>query len=201
MPGKRRLWRDSRRFAALPHPVQSKPIAPARAGAYKEASFACFAMLRSRCKGICHDDERIHSEHTSITCNVICTGVVACLHCACAGRLWRRRRRGRSALRSATGHTNCPGFTPTVANDALIVVNPPAVPVLGAPVTFTDPAINKHLSLTNAAGALGAGLKGQGVTIGFVDTGINRNHPALSGRVGASFIHIDPIPITPAWMM
>lgn len=85
-----------------------------------------------------------------------------------------------------------PGFTPTVANDASIVVNPPAVPVLGAPITFTDPAINKHLSLTNAAGALGAGLKGQGVTIGFVDTGINRNHPALSGRVGASFIHIDP---------
>ena len=85
-----------------------------------------------------------------------------------------------------------PGFTPTVVNDASIVVNPPAVPVLGAPVTFTDPAINKHLSLTNAAGALGAGLKGQGVTIGFVDTGINRNHPALSGRVGASFIHIDP---------
>ena len=85
-----------------------------------------------------------------------------------------------------------PGFTPTVTNDATLVVSPPAVPSLAAPVTFTDPAINKHLSLTNAAGALGAGLKGQGVTIGFVDSGVNRNHPALSGRVSASFIHIDP---------
>ena len=85
-----------------------------------------------------------------------------------------------------------PGFTPTVANDSTLVASPPSVPSLGAPVTFTDPAINKHLSLTNAAGALGAGLKGQGVTIGFVDSGVNRNHPALSGRVTSSFIHVDP---------
>lgn len=83
-------------------------------------------------------------------------------------------------------------FTPNVANDASLVVSPPSVPGIGAPLTFTDPAINKHLSLTNAAGALGAGWKGQGVTIGFVDSGVNRNHPALSGRVTASFIHVDP---------
>lgn len=87
------------------------------------------------------------------------------------------------------------GFTPTVANDATLTqLNPPAIPARGAPVTFTDPAINRHLSLTNAMGALGAGLKGQGVSIGFLDSGINRNHPTLSGRVARNFINICDTP-------
>src|SRR5690606_38313000 len=64
----------------------------------------------------------------------------------------------------------------------------------GAPVTFADPAISRHLVLTNAAGALGAGLKGQGVTIGLLDSGVNHNHTALSGRVAASFINICTTP-------
>ena len=81
-------------------------------------------------------------------------------------------------------------FTPTVANDSAIVVNPPAMATLGAPVTWTATSLNRHLSLTNAGGALGAGLKGQGVTIGFIDTGVNRNHSSLSGRVGARFLHV-----------
>ncbi|HSD18172.1 MAG TPA: S8 family serine peptidase [Thermomonas sp.] len=86
-------------------------------------------------------------------------------------------------------------FTPTVANDgSLTQVNPPAIQNWGAPVTLTDPAINRHLSLTNATGALGAGLKGQGVTIGFLDSGVNRNHPTLSGRVARSFINICETP-------
>lgn len=83
------------------------------------------------------------------------------------------------------------GFTPTVANDAsLTQVNPPAIPAQAAPVTFSSPSLNQHLILTNAAGALGAGLKGQGVAIGFLDTGVNRNHPALSGRVTRNFINV-----------
>lgn len=86
------------------------------------------------------------------------------------------------------------GFTPTVANDSGIVVNPPSVATLGAPITLTDASINRHLSLTNATGALGAGLKGQGVTIGFMDSGVNRNHPSLSGRVTRSFINICETP-------
>ena len=85
-------------------------------------------------------------------------------------------------------------FTPTVANDSGIVVNPPAIPTLGAPVTWTAPSINRHLSLTNAGGALGAGLTGQGVTIGFVDSGVSRNHPTLSGRVTRNFIHVSSPP-------
>jgi len=85
-------------------------------------------------------------------------------------------------------------FTPTVANDSAIVVNPPAIPTLGAPVTWAAPGINRHLSLTNAGGALGAGLTGQGVTIGFVDSGVNRNHPTLSGRVTSNFVHVSSPP-------
>lgn len=83
------------------------------------------------------------------------------------------------------------GFTPTVANDASLVVNPPTVPALGAPLAIPDNGLNDHLLLTNAAGALGAGLKGQGVAIGFLDSGINRNHPTLTGRVTQHFIHVN----------
>lgn len=82
------------------------------------------------------------------------------------------------------------GFTPNVANDASLVVNPPSLPTLPGPRAL--PQYSQHLQLTNAAGALGAGLTGQGVTIGFVDTGANSNHPALSGRVARNFVHVDP---------
>ncbi|MEO6155393.1 MAG: S8 family peptidase, partial [Thermomonas sp.] len=86
------------------------------------------------------------------------------------------------------------GFTPTVGNDSSLVVNPPTIPTQGAPITFTSPSLNLHLSLINAMGALGAGLKGQGVTIGFLDSGVNRNHPTLTGRVTSSFIHVSSPP-------
>ncbi len=83
------------------------------------------------------------------------------------------------------------GFTPNVANDSTLTqLNPPAIPTQGSPVTLTDPSINRHLTLTNAMGALGAGLKGQGVGIGIIDSGVSRTHPALSGRVTQSFIHV-----------
>ncbi len=85
-------------------------------------------------------------------------------------------------------------FTPNVANDASLVVNPPAIPTQAAPITFSSPSLNRHLSLINAMGALGAGLKGQGVTIGFLDSGVNRSHPTLSGRVTSSFIHVSSPP-------
>ena len=107
---------------------------------------------------------------------------------------------GGGAVRATPPPSNPPpaggtgiGFTPTVANDGTLTqVNPPTVPAQGAPITWTATSVNRHLILTNAAGALGAGLKGQGVTIGFVDSGVNRNHPALSGRVTRSFIHVNP---------
>lgn len=82
------------------------------------------------------------------------------------------------------------GFTPNVANDASLTVNPPTVAALAGPASL--PQYSQHLQLTNAAGALGAGLTGAGVTIGLVDSGVNRNHPALNGRVKANFVHVNP---------
>ena len=53
------------------------------------------------------------------------------------------------------------GFTPTVAVDAgLTSVNPPSVPAQAAAATL--PQYSQHLQLTNAAGAIGAGLLGGG---------------------------------------
>ena len=83
-----------------------------------------------------------------------------------------------------------PGFTPNVANDASLTVNPPAIPALAGPIALASNRLNRHLLLTNAAGALGAGLKGQGITIGLLDSGVNRNHPSLAGRVTQNFINI-----------
>ncbi|HWU69985.1 MAG TPA: S8 family serine peptidase [Pseudoxanthomonas sp.] len=98
---------------------------------------------------------------------------------------------GGGTVRSTPPPTGGLGFTPTVANDTTLTqVSPPTVPTQAAPITFSSPSLNQHLILTNAAGALGAGLKGQGVAIGFLDTGVNRNHPALSGRVTQNFIHV-----------
>lgn len=105
---------------------------------------------------------------------------------------------GGSAVRSTPPPPTTPGglgFTPTVANDAsLTQSNPPAIPAQGAPVSFASPSLAQHLILTNAAGALGAGLKGQGVTIGFVDSGVNRNNPTLAGRVVRNFVHVSSPP-------
>ena len=56
----------------------------------------------------------------------------------------------------------------------------------------TQPAFDGHLVLTSADQARAAGYRGAGVTIGFVDTGINRDHPALVGRVLQNFINVDP---------
>lgn len=54
----------------------------------------------------------------------------------------------------------------------------------------SQPGMYDHLTLIHA-GNLGLDLPGAGVTIGFLDTGINRNHPALAGRVLQNFVHID----------
>jgi len=83
------------------------------------------------------------------------------------------------------------GFTPNVVIDSsLTQVNAPAVANQNPPASL--PQYSQHLQLIRAAGALGNNLTGQGVTIGFVDTGVNRNHPALSGRVNANFVNVNP---------
>src|SRR5690242_11933446 len=69
-------------------------------------------------------------------------------------------------------------------------VRPSAPPP--APTSTDQPAIDAHLTLTNANAAHAAGFTGVGVTIGIVDTGINPNHPALEGRVKALLLYVDP---------
>ncbi len=58
-------------------------------------------------------------------------------------------------------------------------VAPPTPPV----VYPANPNFSQHLVQTNAAPAQQAGLTGAGIRIGVLDSGVNRNHPALQGRV------------------
>lgn len=64
---------------------------------------------------------------------------------------------------------------------------PPPTPPAGPP-----PPIGAHLDITNARSAQALGLTGQGVRIGVVDSGVRRDHPALSGRVGPHLLYTDP---------
>ncbi|WP_235973071.1 autotransporter serine protease [Luteimonas sp. MC1895] len=68
------------------------------------------------------------------------------------------------------------------------VAPPPATPppVVGTPI----PANSAHLLQTNAGAAHQAGFTGAGIRIGIVDSGVNRNHPALAGRVAANLTYI-----------
>jgi len=66
-------------------------------------------------------------------------------------------------------------------------VTPPVTP---GPGTVPQPAVNAHLALINANDR--QGLTGTGVRIGIVDSGVNRAHPTLAGRVRASYSYVDP---------
>jgi autotransporter-associated beta strand protein len=71
--------------------------------------------------------------------------------------------------------------------------NPPVTPPVTPPPTGAkpqEPAIDAHLSIINAGDR--QGLTGAGVVIGIVDSGVNRSHPTLSGRVIQRFSYVDP---------
>ncbi|WP_420007537.1 S8 family serine peptidase [Xanthomonas sacchari] len=72
---------------------------------------------------------------------------------------------------------------------------PPPPPPTSPPPTSPpppQPAFDAHLTLTNTLAAHNAGYDGSGYRIGVVDTGVNRNHPALAGRVVSNLIYVDP---------
>ncbi|WP_457021148.1 S8 family serine peptidase [Luteimonas sp. A611] len=71
---------------------------------------------------------------------------------------------------------------------------PPVTPPDTPPVVLEpDPAYSHHLAWTGAASAHAAGLTGAGVRIGIVDSGVNRNHPAMrEDRVVVNLNYIDP---------
>lgn len=55
-----------------------------------------------------------------------------------------------------------------------------------------EPAVDVHLALTNTYAAHDAGFTGEGVTIGFLDSGIRQDHPTMAGRVTALYTYLDP---------
>ncbi|EIL96632.1 autotransporter serine protease [Rhodanobacter thiooxydans LCS2] len=72
---------------------------------------------------------------------------------------------------------------------------PPSIPSSPPPPPSTStnqPPLDAQLTLTNADAAHSLGYTGAGVTIGVVDSGIMRNHPALIGRVRQELIYVDP---------
>lgn len=90
-----------------------------------------------------------------------------------------------------------PGFTPNVANDASLAVNPPAVPVLASPLTF-DAQFGAQLQIINAGASLAAGARGQGVGIGILDSGVRKDHPQLSPRVAYNGFYLNSPPNNPS---
>ncbi|MCD9126870.1 S8 family serine peptidase [Luteimonas fraxinea] len=78
----------------------------------------------------------------------------------------------------------------------LVMPTPPpplAPPPTTPPPTVVqppNPAYSGHLADTNTYAAHNAGFTGRGVRIGFLDSGINRNHPALRDRVVANLTYI-----------
>lgn len=81
---------------------------------------------------------------------------------------------------------NGPGSGGGVTTPGPPPVTPPVTPGTGGKA----PAIDAHLALINAKDR--QGLTGKGVTIGIVDSGVNRAHPTLTGRVVASYSYVDP---------
>ncbi|HET6431239.1 S8 family serine peptidase [Dyella sp.] len=95
------------------------------------------------------------------------------------------QRRMPLVIAAALGLAGCGGGGGNVRSPA----PPPAPP---PPAPTDQPAIDAHLTVTNANAAHAAGFTGAGVTIGIVDTGINPDHPALKGRVKALLLYVDP---------
>jgi autotransporter-associated beta strand protein len=99
-----------------------------------------------------------------------------------------RRREGALGLLIALGLSACGGGggnvrpTPTTP--------PPAPPPPSSSVP--PPPVDAQLSLTDSYMAHNLGYTGQGVTIGIIDSGVMRNHPALAGRVAKEVIYVDP---------
>ena len=95
--------------------------------------------------------------------------------------MWRRQWLRQA---DACGPGSCPGPGATTAAGTRAG---------SSPGTFSpQPPIDIQLTATHADDAHAEGFIGTGITIGVVDSGIMRNHPALAGRVKDELIYVDP---------
>src|SRR5690606_14326462 len=69
---------------------------------------------------------------------------------------------------------------------------PPTPPPPATVVETPNPVYSRHIIWTGAGVAHAAGLTGAGIRIGIIDSGVNRTHPALAGRVIANLNYINP---------
>ncbi len=68
---------------------------------------------------------------------------------------------------------------------------PPPPPTSPPPPTIEQPGFADHLTTINATAAQRGGYTGAGYRIGVIDSGVNRQHPGLAGRVDANLIYIN----------
>ncbi|WP_101926691.1 MULTISPECIES: S8 family serine peptidase [Luteimonas] len=85
------------------------------------------------------------------------------------------------------------------SSGGLVVPDPPPPPPIVTPpqppptvVQPPNPAYSGHLADTNTYAAHQAGFTGRGVRIGFLDSGVTRDHPALRDRVVANLTYVGP---------
>ncbi|MFC5740738.1 S8 family serine peptidase [Dyella tabacisoli] len=99
-----------------------------------------------------------------------------------------RRREAVALILMALSLSACGGGGGGNGNVKVTPTTPPPPPVTPS----TQPPFDAQLGLTNTYAAHSQGFTGRGVTIGVVDSGIMRNHPALAGRVVKELVYVDP---------
>lgn len=97
-----------------------------------------------------------------------------------------RRRDLAWLVAMALGLSACGGGGGGGGSNVRPTTPPPTTP------TRPQPPVDAQLAITNTYLAHQQGYTGAGVTIGVVDSGIMRNHPALAGRVKQELVYVDP---------
>ncbi|MGO4701347.1 S8 family serine peptidase [Dyella sp. 2RAB6] len=108
------------------------------------------------------------------------------------GNGFPRQREVCLAVVVALGLSACGGGGGGNGNVRVTPSTPPSTPSTPSQPSSPQPPIDAQLTLTDTNAAHAQGYTGQGVTIGVVDSGVMRNHPALAGRVLADLLYVDP---------
>lgn len=92
----------------------------------------------------------------------------------------------------ATGLVACGGGGSNTRSTPPVAPTSPPPPPPTSPPPLVQPAMDAHLTLTHATAAERQGYTGAGYRIGVIDSGVNRNHPALAGRVAVNLNYVNP---------